>query len=223
MLYTNVIFDLDDTLINTTDQLIPIAISVLRQVLISYEISISEHELIKIRQEFFKTNPRQSFNTHLVQQFFDLKEQSEVLNKLSECFYNIPLPNSLLLTPDAEKVLKELKANLYLVTSGSKVTQFKKIKLTGLEKYFKSWHCAEDEVSLSKHQLFKELIKDKDPKSVLVIGNRIDNEIKAANSLGVDSCLYLFGEYKALTPLSDLEKPTYSIQSLLQVREICST
>ena len=44
MAYTDVIFDLDDTLINTTEQLIPIAMEILKDVLVSYEISITTEE-----------------------------------------------------------------------------------------------------------------------------------------------------------------------------------
>ncbi|MCH2533300.1 MAG: HAD family hydrolase [Bdellovibrionales bacterium] len=221
MAYTDVIFDLDDTLINTTDQLIPIAMEILKDVMLSYEISITTDELLQLRKEFYNRNPRDSFNTHLVNTFFNLDEKSEVLKKLHEAFYNIPLPEPLMLTPNAEDVLKNLQQDLHLVTSGSYVTQEKKIKLSKLDRYFLSWQCASDEKSLSKSDIFKNIIQNKDPKSFLVIGNRIDNEIKAANQLKIDSCWYMFGEYKNLSPLNELENPKYQIESLKQVLSIC--
>lgn len=221
MAYTDVIFDLDDTLINTTEQLIPIAMEILKDVLVSYEISITTDELLQLRKDFYNKNPRDSFNTHLINTFFNLNEKSEVLKKLHEAFYNIPLPSQISLTPEAEDVLSQLQQRLHLVTSGSYVTQKKKIEHTKLDQYFESWQCAADEKSLSKTDIFKALIKDKDPNFFLVIGNRIDNEIKAANKLNIDSCWYMFGEYKSLNPINELEVPKYKIDSLKQVLDIC--
>lgn len=221
MAYTDVIFDLDDTLINTTEQLIPIAIKILREILVSYEISITTDELFQLRKDFFNTNPRESFNTHLVCLFFNLSDQSEVLNKLHEAFYNIPLPENIMLTPDAELVLSKLNQRLHLVTSGSKSTQSKKIKAAGIEKYFYEWKCAEDEVSISKSDIFKSLISKMPPSNFLVVGNRIDNEIKAANKLNIKSCLFRFGEYKQLVPLSSEEEPDYKVDSLNEVIKLC--
>lgn len=221
MTYTNVIFDLDDTLINTTQQLIPIAMEILKDVLISYEISISTDELIQLRKEFYERNPRESFNRHLVNTFFHLDAHSEVLKKLHEAFYNIPLPEKIELTPYAEDVIQDLNQKLHLVTSGSYLTQQKKIKSSHLDQYFKDWHCASDEKSLSKKDIFSKLAENIDKRKILVIGNRIDNEIKAANTLNIDSCWFCFGEYKNLKPLDDTEIPTYTIDSLQQVLEIC--
>lgn len=221
MAYTDVIFDLDDTLINTTEQLIPIAMEILKDVLVSYEISITTEELLQLRKEFYNKNPRDSFNTHLINTFFHLNEKSEVIKKLHEAFYNIPLPDQIILTPGAEEVLSKLQQRLHLVTSGSQITQQKKIKESKLDQYFENWQCANDEKSLSKTDIFQTIIEDKDPKSFLVIGNRIDNEITAANKLNIDSCWYMFGEYKSLSPLNELETPKYKIDSLKQVLDIC--
>ena len=221
MTYTNVIFDLDDTLINTTQQLIPIAMEILKDVLVSYEISISTDELMQLRKEFYERNPRESFNRHLVNTFFHLDDHSEVLKKLHEAFYNIPLPDHIELIAHAEEVIQNLNQKLHLVTSGSYLTQQKKIKNSNLDQYFNSWHCASDEKSLSKTDIFLKLAEGLDNKNILVIGNRIDNEIKAANTLNIDSCWYCFGEYKNLKPLDDSEIPTYTVDSLKQVLEIC--
>src|SRR5690348_3333370 len=64
-----------------------------------------------------------------------------------------------------------------------------------------------------------------DPKSALVVGDRIDKDIIHANKL---NCLSVKlerkkGRYTHQTALSNLEKPNYTIQNLKQLIKIIKT
>jgi FMN phosphatase YigB (HAD superfamily) len=94
-------------------------------------------------------------------------------------------------------VLRELPADLFLVTSGFRRLQTSKIKALGIEALFRAIYVdAIDEPDRQgKHRLF-ELISNTyhlAPADVLVVGDSAESEIDAGNRLGIRTVQLLRG------------------------------
>jgi len=101
---------------------------------------------------------------------------------------------SLKLYPDASAILA-LKIPKVLVTRGEKSLQVKKIAHLGVKKYFEGVYFVP---TFSGKKVYFEKILNKyhlKPDEALVIGDRLEEEIKDANILGVPSVLVLRPEW----------------------------
>lgn len=94
---------------------------------------------------------------------------------------------------DDYREVKQLSADKFLVTTGFFNLQQSKIKGMGIEQDFKKVYIVDPDTSdKTKKDIFAEILKENgyDVAEVLVIGDDIDSEIKAAQDLGIDTVLY---------------------------------
>ena len=86
-------------------------------------------------------------------------------------------------------VLRELPAQLYLVTSGFRRLQESKIRALGIGGYFAGIHidAIDDPVPEGKFGIFQKLLAQGgwQPEEVVVVGDNPDAEIEAGNRLGM--------------------------------------
>lgn len=116
-------------------------------------------------------------------------------NLLSECMqihhhltYDSPMK-----TFDDYKVLQGLPHKKFLVTSGFTLLQKSKVKQLGIEDDFEEIHIIDLQVSnQTKKDVFGHIIKKHNfnKKDVVVIGDDLSSEIKAALELNIDCYLY---------------------------------
>jgi len=145
--------------------------------------------------------------------FFD-SEDEEIVDAGWDCYQN-PEFNELLIYSDTNEVLGKLKGNykLILVSQGSKDSQNKRIDALGIRDYF-------DEIYLSergkKQEIFNQILDNLrlDANQILVVGDRIDGELKIANELGMQTCRITKGKYKILEPRFKNEEPDFTINTL---------
>jgi FMN phosphatase YigB (HAD superfamily) len=133
------------------------------------------------------------------------------------------MPNyaNMRLYPEALEILRDIPKEKVLVTFGKEEVQKKKIETLKIEPYFKEIYIFEDRSR--KLEGFRQILEKynvANPKEVIVIGDRIDTEIRYGNMLGVTTVHLNIGKYRMLMPKDELEIPTHTVNSLTELRFI---
>lgn len=176
------IIDLDNTIFETKSidpKIFNPAINLIEE----YYQSKNENSLAqKIISELWTTPMDEVFDTHktpgkIKQQFY---------NKLNVIDYNLDITTY----PDYD-ILKKMPHKKILVTTGYKKLQLAKIKALKIENDFNDI-VIDDPLSKNrkfKLGIFKEILeKEKlNPKEIWIIGDSIENEIKAGKQLGMNT------------------------------------
>lgn len=118
------------------------------------------------------------------------------------------------LFPDARAILENVSIPKVLVTHGKKELQEKKIKMLGIKKYFREIFIIGE--GHEKHGVFKNILKKykiQEPLEVVVVGDRIDTEIRFGNMLGCTTVQLLRGKYLKLEPRDSTDVPKHTIRS----------
>lgn len=208
-----IIFDLDDTLIKTTDFIIPEKIRRTLSPLFVENPSLIE-DLIRLDSMSLSSKAAMG-------EFAEIHGIEEnVITTLSkaladENFEGIKVPCH----DEVAKVLKELRQGhtLCLVTKGEQKRQENKIKASGIaiEDFDKVVFCAH-----SKGADYAALLEEfnVDPKEAIVCGDRVSYDLRPAKALGMTTIQFLQGRGKAsFDYYSDVD---YKIIQLVEVFDI---
>jgi len=123
--------------------------------------------------------------------------------------------HDIVLFPDALPALNHADQIDILVTNETKKgTQDTKIDALGVREYFEEIHLVNDHGG--KKDIFKN-ISESHTVPIYVIGDRIDNEIKYGNELGLKTILCRRGKYSHLEPQDEYEKPDFIIKDLTEL------
>jgi putative hydrolase of the HAD superfamily len=207
-----IIFDLDDTLIDTTKKITPVMLKKAFDKLISLNIKIEDkdkafNDLLCLDKTSFSS--KKTLITFLDSLNINKKFYDCILNEMSlnldDNIKNLNIKNSL-------KILSSLKKeyNLFLVTKGIKEFQLQKLKKAGLDTLFFS------KIYITKKNkgfFFKKIIDNNNcsPKNVIVIGDKIESDLKPAKKLG---CITIHMKYGKGFLLQDEEIVDYTINKL---------
>lgn len=145
----------------------------------------------------------------------------EVCRKVAER-YEYKLADGFHVMKGAEETLAKLQGvcDLYLTTNGVARTQYKRMRGSGLDKYFKKLFVSEV-IGYSKpqYEFFDACFTqtgEKDKSNVLVVGDSLPSDVRGANVFGVDSCWY--------NPEGKINDrgvvPTYEIRDLSQIFDV---
>jgi FMN phosphatase YigB (HAD superfamily) len=220
-----IIFDLDDTLIDTFSMLItPLEEKAAREIArLNASQPIHEH-LDKILLELRKREPIQIEN--VLGEQFSLK--TDALIKRQAVIGNLKgiKLDRLAMRPEVYIFLRELKEKykLFLLTEGNEDFQNRKIDHLGIRDLFREIRItstAED----SKERIIEDLIKEYEndqlkSNSLLIVGNRLDKEIRAGNNLGIRTIWLRHGE--GSNPSSDSQNgvPDYIVDDILEIKKV---
>lgn len=216
MMFQALAFDLDDTLIDTTGALVPMA-------------SLATFEAMKKNgltceygafEQFRKIGALSMSHQLIFRKLAELMgppDRIETLTQIGiDTFYNPVLPKKLDLLEGALENLKTLSSqySLYLVTSGVPATQSKKVQIAGIEQYFEKCFFMDGMKKERKRQAFSEIIETLNikPTELLSIGNRLSQEIRDAKELGAMTCYFKFGEHVGESPKSHFDHPDFTIE-----------
>jgi len=127
--------------------------------------------------------------------------------------------------PDVPETLAELRSQGYkllLYTSGVTARQQKKIEALGIKGHFDEILVNDVEMGEHRDDCFLDLLARHHlkPDEVVCVGDRIQSEIKTANSLGMATVQMLHGRFRDIAPKSDLEEPDYKIARISELHHI---
>ncbi len=210
-------WDLDDTLLDTHRLLVNSAAKKACEKMIAAGLSCSLEVCLEKRRE-----KAPHFSHHEIFHQIAVEagnKNSDELGKLGEeVFYNPELPESLPLMDGAENLLKHFygKLPMFLVTAGNLTAQKNKVAVMKIEKYFQSIHYCEPNLGTTKLKAFEKILQTIkiDPKNLLVIGNRLSQEISAGKKLEATTVYLEYGEHVGEARLTPSHIPDYTIYKL---------
>ncbi len=219
------VFDLDDTLLDTSQLLVPMAAKHACQEMIKQglqcSLQVCEQERAKLanqlsHREIFKkiANDIGCIHTELA------------IENAVNAFYNPAVPKNLPLMPGALENLSELskKYSLFLLTTGNLETQLKKIHALNILHFFKEYFIVDAFKGERKLDIFKKIIYSYayQPSEILSIGNRLSNEIREAKMCGCTTCYFEYGEHVGEKPSLAEDKPDFIIHQHSELISKCN-
>lgn len=219
------IFDLDDTLLETTRLLtrpsFEYAFTMMRQHGLDVDIDTCFQER---KKTVIKYN-RDEFLYHLAKKYCFEDDTDACLRIGVEAFQQRSVELDITMNAETRDTLKTLSAKypLFLVTAGSRPTQKRKVELLEIGAYFKHCFFIETRRKERKREAFYKIEHtiESVPERLLSIGNRLDLEIAESKELGLKTCHILKGEYSHLAPRCSLEIPDYTIREIKEITNIC--
>jgi FMN phosphatase YigB (HAD superfamily) len=225
--FTAVIFDLDDTLVDTTKLMLPHAIEEAIEQMQRSGLPGTSQDLLESWHRIQFKNSRADLFSELTSLYLTPTHQkhSAIVEAGKNAFYHREIKEEIQVFAGLMEVLTTLghSHKLFLVTSGVPKTQIHKIEKLGIQFLFKKIIVTNPLIGETKQIAFRNLISEfkLDPKKVLVVGNRLDSEIVAGNNLGCSTCLVRHGEHRLLNCQNENEKPEFEIENILEIKNLC--
>jgi putative hydrolase of the HAD superfamily len=228
-------FDLDDTLLDTSRLLVPKAAKESCLAMINAGLKTDIETCLQVREKLARGRGRRDLYKDLVTHFGALphgKSPGQIEQCGREAFHNREVESDISLFTGAEQILQALNETytLYLVTAGHRPTQEAKIRILGIEKYFKQIFHVDPSLGETKNSAFAAimLLPLQDDQQIptpanqfLSVGNRLDTDIGEARQLGWKGCWIRHGEYSHLEPDSEFEKPDFIIDDIKDLIITC--
>lgn len=216
-----IIFDLDDTLVDTSASILPIKLkrALLEVKAAGLKLNFSLSEALK---KLLTIDQKTASSEETLKVFFEkFKLPPDPYLKLAtRVVYEGSLNQiKILPVPNAELILKDLNQNhqLVLVTIGEEDQQKEKLEKAGIDVSFFS--IIEVITKKAKKESYKRICQDLGFKSheVLVVGDRVENDLKPAKELGYKTVLMRRGRGKNQRDFNFVD---FKINSLLELKKI---
>ena len=210
-----IIFDLDDTLIDTSGCITPHKLAVALRCMIGEPAHFTAElsALQGINQRVPKTPL--AIEEYAAARGIDLKKAARAIQTLYD-----PLPDDFAIacTPNAKEILKYYASRcpIALVTGGHPPFQLEKLKKAGIEpSIFSKIAIPEDSI---KQPFYREFAKEflASPADVWVCGDRIPMDLKPAHELGFNTVHMRWGRGLQMAPEPWIK---YSIADLSELRK----
>ncbi|MDN3508512.1 MAG: HAD family hydrolase [Candidatus Neptunochlamydia sp.] len=181
-----IIFDLDDTLIDTSGSILP---DVLKNALIAMEgVGLSMASFNRSYDELLRLNTFHVSSGEAIREFLEInKAPAQCLDVALKAVYESPIFNEPIQpVEDAIEVLEELSVShpLVLVTKGKEKIQREKMKRAGISTQFftKLYFCTDGD----KKKIYQKVSEEMgiSPLNALVCGDRISIDLTPAKELG---------------------------------------
>lgn len=193
-----IIFDLDDTLIDTSGSITPFKMKECLKKLVAEGLVVADFE--KAYSELLAINGQEVRSKDAIAQFVAKQGGAAGLVKKGMEELTSPLPTGFQIptTPHAKEILKSFSQShlLALVTGGHPPFQFEKLEKAGIDKsFFSKIAIPEDSV---KKPFYEGLLKEfsVSPQEVLVCGDRIAMDLLPAHELGFTTVHMRWGRGK---------------------------
>ncbi|MFN8792209.1 MAG: HAD family hydrolase [Bdellovibrionales bacterium] len=214
MTFKAIAYDLDDTLIDTSGVLVPIASRAAYDAMSALGLRASFEDFENGRRLGALSMSHQKIFHKLADQYGQ-PATPEMVQAGIQAFYSPPLPAQLHLLPGALENLKLLspRCPLFLVTSGIVETQKEKAKRAQLSSYFQGLYFLNSLAKERKRVAFADILARLkiQPPELLVIGNRLSQEIRDGKELGCTTCYFKYGEHVGEVPQDQLEVADFEI------------
>ena len=220
------IFDLDDTLLDTSGQLIGPAAQDACQAMVKEGLDCTVEACVRRRAELVRRGVNQPLEV-IGREFGSRDDDSldRIVQAGLRAFYEREVPANIKLFPGAFETLLQLKQHhlLFLVTIGSVPTQSRKLEILGIAPQFQKVFVVDISVDSDKTGALRKILMTTrlNPEQVLCIGNRIDSEIVQAKRLGMKTCWVRQGEHAFAQPRLKEETPDFTIRALRELVSLC--
>lgn len=225
-----IIFDLDDTLMDTTGQVTEKGQLRAIKAMVKAGLPLSYKRAVRYRNKLIRKKGVHAHHIPLMVKNLvkNPAEAKRLLYMGLKAHHTTPIKNIKPL-PGTIKLLEGLRkkgCRLYIVSHGLKKTQMKKIKKLKIGKYFDRIFIDDSHDESFKEEFFEHIIKDEiennklKPEDIISVGNRIDSEIMLSNKLGLTTVLMVHGRYSKLKPRNKWEKPDFSIRKISDLLQV---
>ena len=153
--------------------------------------------------------------------FFDSLKKTVSAENVQR-FYERRLSEGCYFIDGAEKLLHKLfgKYDLYITSNGTAFVQDRRIKQSGISKYFKDVFISErmgaNKPSAEFFDACFERMKNKQRDETIIIGDSLTSDILGGINAGIHTCHYTLG----LDAAYDSVKPEFSVKDLGEIPEI---
>ena len=215
-----IIFDLDDTLIDSSGSIIPIKLKAALQAMMKAGLKISSPDAAF--QTLLSINASAPNGKETLRTFLDnIRADARFLEMGVKEYYG-GSETSFLVSPlpEALKILTELKENhdLAIVSTGNEKQQHLKLKKANINPalFHKIIVCE----GYNKKVHYKNLMKEFNsrPDNILVCGDKFETDLLPAKELGMRTAHLLWGRASSI-PIKG-EGPDYSIRGLPELKRI---
>jgi putative hydrolase of the HAD superfamily len=218
-----VIFDLDDTLLDTTGQIIEKGYVKALKEMVKLGLPISFDEAVKLMKKLKKEKGEHIKVLHEI--CSELKFNNEKVLNIGLDIYHNYWDDEVKLFPDTIPTLEKLRQKglkLVLVSHGRTERQNMKIDVLGIRQYFDFIIIDTNLEKSEKGKYFREAMKKLNlkPDEILSVGDKITAEIKEANSLGITTVRMLHGRRSKLKPTNKLQIADYEIKNIKEILEL---
>lgn len=214
-----IIFDLDDTLVDTSGALTPIQLK--KSLLRLQHLGLPAFDFTKAYQELLAIDKKAPSSKKALSQFLAKFPYNGDWEQEAHQALNSPLDPDFFLptTPKAKEILEFFKKShiLALVTAGEPKMQLAKLEKAGIDSsIFSKITIPEDGF---KGSAYKALVREfsKSPFEVWVLGDRIENDLLPAKELGLHTIHMRWGRGEKLKKEPWVE---YSIRTLEELKGI---
>lgn len=217
-----VVFDLDDTLYDCSGSLVDAARRRAAKAMIDKGLPCSEAEAYDLQVQLTaRHGPRHKVFDEIAERFGKGQDVVEAALKA----YNRDEVEDIRPFPEAVSLLRNLRSQgylLFLVTSGVHRRQERKIQMLEIAKYFDEVLINDTEIGGDVEDSYIELMTRHGltPQEVVVVGDRIDAEIRVANHLRMTTVQIKHGRYATLVPKNEFEEPDFRIGALGETQHI---
>ena len=229
-----VIFDLDDTLMDTSVQLVRkgqiLAIRSMIRAGLPWPVGREE----ELREEVLKRYGPACNTTDKAIEFLSVSDEREAaqLADIGHNAYHSVDTKEIMAFPGTIPLLEELKKRkivLTMITHGTAKLQNAKIDALGIRKYLDKIIISDAIGAVEKMRFYEEIVdwlasKGISAKETLSVGDRIDSEIKASKTLGmVTAQVRNCGRYSCIMPRSAIEIPDFIVKlpsELLKMKKL---
>lgn len=222
-----VIFDLDDTLFDTTKHLIQPAAAEACQAMVKAGLSSTVEKALELRGQILEKTRTKNVWAELARRFgvAEGKTPESVSEAGFRAFYEREIREDIKLFPEAPEVLNRLKLDhhLFLITMGSPATQQRKIELLQVASYFERTYIVDITRFSDKSSALRDIERQSlcPREKILSVGNRLDSEIYDSKKMGYKTCWIKRGEHSQDYPRRIEERPDNIITNLRELIPLC--
>lgn len=204
--YTTLLFDVDNTLLNfdASEE------EAFKSLLLHFGMEPSDrllqeyHQINRSCWELFEEGKMEKEEVLLRRfELFFSRHNCQADEKEAEAFYRERLGDSAILIPGALELCRDLSREyaLYVVTNGVADTQYRRLKSSGLDQYFKGIFVSEEAGSPKPQREFFDycfeqmrLLGAERPeerkREMLLIGDSLTSDMRGGENTGIDTCWY---------------------------------
>jgi FMN phosphatase YigB (HAD superfamily) len=218
-----IIFDLDDTLIDTTGCITPIKLENALQRMVEKGLALQDFSAAL--EQLLRIDRAAESARKALSEFVEINQVPQEFLEIGvkEIYENFSSEIPVFAREGAVELLKELKVvhQLALVTVGKPLQQLEKMKKAGIDSgiFCKIIVCEEP----NKRPHYETLMQELGflPSEVIVCGDRITTDLTPAKQLGIKTVQVRWGRgLSSNGPQSDVD---YTITELLEIRDIVSS